>query len=56
MTIQQPAPGMALIPESAPFTSDQRAWLNGFFAGVLSLDAAQAPAGPDFPNGAAKPA
>ena len=27
-----------VLPESAPFTSAQRAWLNGFFAGVLSLD------------------
>lgn len=25
-----------IIPESAPFTADQRAWLNGFLAGVLS--------------------
>lgn len=24
------------IPESAPFSSDQRAWLNGFFAAILS--------------------
>lgn len=27
-----------LIPENAPFTPSQRAWLNGFLAGVLSLD------------------
>jgi len=27
-----------LIPESAPFTLEQRTWLNGFFAGLLSLD------------------
>ncbi len=27
-----------ILPESAPFTPSQRAWLNGFFAGVLSLD------------------
>jgi|SRR5215467_4094160 len=26
------------IPESAAFTAEQRSWLNGFFAGVLSLD------------------
>ncbi len=25
-----------LIPENAPFTSEQRAWLNGFLAGVLN--------------------
>src|SRR5215831_16650274 len=27
-----------LIPEGAPFTPEQRTWLNGFFAGLLSLD------------------
>ena len=27
-----------VLPETAPFTVAQRAWLNGFFAGVLSLD------------------
>ena len=25
-----------LIPETAPFTPEQRAWLNGFFAGIFS--------------------
>ena len=29
----------SMIPESAPFSIEQRAWLNGFFAGLLSLDA-----------------
>ena len=39
MTILQPAPKpVPLIPENAPFSADQRAWLNGFFAGLLSLD------------------
>jgi sulfite reductase (NADPH) flavoprotein alpha-component len=27
-----------LIPENAPFSAEQRAWLNGFFAGLLSLE------------------
>ncbi len=27
-----------MIPESAPFSPEQRAWLNGFFAGLLSAD------------------
>jgi sulfite reductase (NADPH) flavoprotein alpha-component len=27
-----------ILPESAPFTAPQRAWLNGFLAGVLGLD------------------
>ncbi|HEX6984319.1 MAG TPA: hypothetical protein VF170_03030, partial [Planctomycetaceae bacterium] len=30
-------PPIALIPESAPFNDEQRAWLNGFFAGWLGL-------------------
>ena len=29
-------PVIALLPEDAPFTRDQRAWLNGFFAGLLT--------------------
>lgn len=33
-----------IIPESAPFTSDQRAWLNGFLAGILSQGQSGAPA------------
>src|SRR5262245_17130223 len=27
-----------LIPDSAPFTPEQRTWLNGFFAGLVSLE------------------
>ena len=27
-----------LLPESAPFAPEQRAWLNGFFAGLLSVE------------------
>lgn len=47
MTLQSPPPQTPLIPESAPFSEEQRAWLNGFFAGLLSLDAGAtlAPAG-----------
>ena len=29
-----------LIPDSAPFTAEQRAWLNGFLAGIFSRGAA----------------
>ena len=29
-------PIVALLPEDAPFTREQRAWLNGFFAGLLT--------------------
>ena len=32
-----------LIPESAPFSAEQRTWLNGFFAGLVSLDGAVTP-------------
>lgn len=28
----------AIVPETAPFSEEQRAWLNGFFAGLISLD------------------
>ena len=35
----QPRPVIAeIVPESAPFSVEQRTWLNGFFAGVLSID------------------
>lgn len=27
-----------LIPDSAPFTDEQKSWLNGFFAGLLGID------------------
>jgi sulfite reductase (NADPH) flavoprotein alpha-component len=40
MSIAPRPPIPELIPESAPFTLEQRTWLNGFFAGLLSLDGA----------------
>jgi sulfite reductase (NADPH) flavoprotein alpha-component len=46
MTMQSPPPQTPLIPESAPFSEEQRAWLNGFFAGLLSLDPGATPAPP----------
>jgi sulfite reductase (NADPH) flavoprotein alpha-component len=36
--------GVPILPESAPFTQGQRAWLNGFFAGVFGLANGSAPA------------
>ena len=27
-----------IVPETAPFSEEQRSWLNGFFAGLVSLD------------------
>lgn len=34
--VRQPVP--SIVPETAPFTPEQRAWLNGFFAGLVALD------------------
>ena len=36
MNVSRP-PLPSLLPETAPFTPEQRVWLNGFFAGFLSL-------------------
>ena len=38
MTQNMPSPIPSLVPETAPFSDEQRAWLNGFFAGLISLD------------------
>jgi sulfite reductase (NADPH) flavoprotein alpha-component len=38
MTQNLPPPIPSLLPETAPFTAEQRAWLNGFFAGYLGLE------------------
>jgi len=38
MTQNMPSPIPSFVPETAPFSEDQRAWLNGFFAGLISLD------------------
>ncbi|OYW62356.1 MAG: sulfite reductase [Bosea sp. 12-68-7] len=38
MTIQTANPIVQVLPETAPFSEAQRSWLNGFFAGLLSLD------------------
>src|SRR5262249_7844223 len=40
MTQPTRAPIAKLLPASAPFTPEQRTWLNGFFAGFLELDGA----------------
>jgi sulfite reductase (NADPH) flavoprotein alpha-component len=61
MTQPLSPPIMLLVPETAPFAPDQRAWLNGFFAGLVSLDGAgvtaltpeqNAAVLPQFPGGA----
>jgi sulfite reductase (NADPH) flavoprotein alpha-component len=35
---------VALLPETAPFSPAQRAWLDGFIAGVFAIDGTAAPA------------
>lgn len=42
MTVQNIKPAgqlVPILPETAPFAPNQRAWLNGFFAGLLSVEA-----------------
>jgi sulfite reductase (NADPH) flavoprotein alpha-component len=41
MNMNSPArpPLSSIVPENAPFTAEQRVWLNGFFAGLLDSDA-----------------
>lgn len=47
MSLQTPlqarTPLVPALPENAPFTAEQRAWLNGFFAAILSADQASVP-------------
>jgi len=39
---------VSLIPESAPFNVEQRAWLNGFLAGWLGIPGSEADSGPSI--------
>src|SRR5262249_24983724 len=45
--MMQPPRMPSLIPESAPFTAEQRTWLNGLFAGLLSLEHGVTPLSPE---------
>ena len=38
MTQNVPSPLPSLVPDTAPFSEEQRFWLNGFFAGLIALD------------------
>ena len=38
MSVATRPPFPQLIPDSAPFTPEQRTWLNGFFSGLVSLE------------------
>jgi sulfite reductase (NADPH) flavoprotein alpha-component len=42
------APPMLLVPENAPFSHDQRAWLSGYLAALLAPDGAVATPLPGF--------
>ena len=41
------APIPSLIPETAPFSAEQRVWLNGLFAGLLALEQGVTPLSPE---------
>ncbi len=43
MSISQRPPIPSYVPESAPFSPEQRVWLNGLFAGMISLDESVTP-------------
>ena len=47
-----PAPQLDLLPETAPFSPEQRAWLNGFFAGFASPEGGMITAPPPEQNAA----
>jgi sulfite reductase (NADPH) flavoprotein alpha-component len=46
MSISPRPPVPSFIPESAPFTPEQRTWLNGLFAGVFGLQESITPLSP----------
>lgn len=56
MTEQLRAAEISLIPESAPFNAEQRAWLDGFFAGLFGAGGAPVPAADVLPAAAVMPA
>src|ERR1700756_4641609 len=47
MTLPPRLPIPSILPESAPFSREQRTWLNGFFAGYLSLEGPVTPLSPE---------
>ena len=46
MSMSPRPPIPSFIPESAPFTPEQRTWLNGLFAGVFGLQEGVTPLSP----------
>jgi len=51
---ERPRPSVPFIPDNAPFTPSQRAWLNGFLAGIFSSTPFTETEAGDAPNQAAK--
>jgi sulfite reductase (NADPH) flavoprotein alpha-component len=45
MTPRPPIPNF--LPDNAPFTPEQRTWLNGLFAGLFGLENGVTPLSPD---------
>lgn len=43
MSMTQRPPMPSFLPESAPFTVEQRTWLDGLFAGLFSLEGGVTP-------------
>src|SRR5215813_12647700 len=43
MSVRQRPPIPSFIPESAPFSAEQRTWLNGLFAGLFDLEGGVTP-------------
>ncbi len=56
MTMLAKPPVVQVIPETAPFSEEQRSWLNGFFAGMLAIDNAGVSALSPAQNAAILPA
>jgi sulfite reductase (NADPH) flavoprotein alpha-component len=46
MSVTPRPPMPSFIPESAPFTPEQRLWLNGLFAGLFGLESSVKPLSP----------
>ncbi|WP_315832756.1 sulfite reductase subunit alpha [Bradyrhizobium prioriisuperbiae] len=47
MNQMSPQATIELIPDNAPFSAEQRSWLNGFLAGLVSLDGGVTPLSPE---------
>ena len=56
MTMQTRTEAMQILPDSAPFSTEQRQWLDGFFAGLLGVGNAGATALSPAENAAILPA